>query len=464
MAGPDNIALKKSGIATAKVPLVAIKFLFVPYSVILLILSVAIGGVLTSVALFAVFTLSVIVLFNRGTLSDPRMLFIGFLFLYSTFYPLRVALTGYSLLEINLEILKQSVNYSFLGAIVFVNVANLLIKESSVTFSLKQFNGLKNGTISFLSEKLLFILLSFFVVFTLIYVLMSGAETKLDIGGPIVQIGHFALLIMITIIALRIGRLEKQFYRDKLVLGFFLFLIMYLLITGQRDAVFRVALICIVIFFDKNKKSGPILVFALLMSAAIIVPVSQAFKAVLLSGELDIINLSARSILSNEFISASRNLYSVILFEAEHKVEYLFTDIGRAFIPSILLPGLHLESSTQWFNHTFRVGHGFDGSSGWGFGIIAHGYIIGGGLGIIFIMTIYSSILCYFYNARIKSIYWYVFYIMMLLTAIYCIRADLANFLSQSFKVTGTFLFLLVFSHFVMRKDLHNKISEKLNN
>jgi len=464
MASPDIIAFKKGGVATAKVPLVAVKFLFVPYSIILLILSFFLGGVLASVTLFALFTLSVIVLFNRGTLTDPRMLFVGFLFLYSTFYPLRVALTGFSVLEINLEILKQSVNYSFLGAIVFVNIANILIKERSLSFNLNRFNRVKQNNPLFLSESLIFLLFSFVVVFMLFYVLMSGAETKLDVAGPIVQIGHFSLLIMITIFAIRIVRLNEKFYWDKIIPLFFLFVVIYLLVTGERDAVFRVALICILIFFDQNKKAGPFMILVLLIAAAIIVPLSQAFKAVMLSGDLNIPSLGMGAVLSNEFISASRNLYSVMLFEAEQTVEHFFTDVGRAIIPSMLLPDINLESSNRWFNSTFRGQHGFDGAAGWGFGIIAHGYIIAGVPGVIFIMTIYSSIICYFFNARTKSIYWYIFYILMLVTAIYCIRADLANFLSQSFKVTGTFIFLLIFSHFIMRKDLHNKLAKKSNN
>lgn len=463
MAVTDNIALKNRRFATAKIPLVANKFLFLPYSIILLILSIAFGGVLTSVTLFGLFVFSVIVVFNKGTLSDPRMLFVGFLFLYSTFYPLRVALTGFSVLEINQGLLKQSVNYSFLGSIVFVNVANVLIREKSVTFSLKRFSGLRQNDSLYLSEKLLFVLFSAVVMYMLLYVLMSGAETKLEISGTIVRIGHFALLIMITIVALRIGRLQKHFYKDKLILGFLFTLILYLLITGERDSVFRVVLICIVIFFDKNRKAGPFIIFGLLISAAILVPFSQAFKAVLLSGQLSIPNLGMSAILSNEFISASRNLYSVILFEAEQTVEYFFTDLLRAFVPSILLPDLNLQSSTQWFNSTFRVEHGFHGSAGWGFGIIANGYIIGGVPGVIFIMAIYSSIMCVFFNARTRSIYWYIFYVLMLVTSIYCIRADLANFLSQSFKVTGAFIILLIFAHFIMKKDLHNNITRIKN-
>lgn len=460
----DSVPFAKTKESTVKIPLVAIKFLFLPYSVLLFILSVSFGGVLTTVTLFALFTLSVIVFFNRGTLSDPRMLFVGFLFLYSTFYPLRVVLTGYSLLEINLEILKQSVNYSFLGAIVFVNVANFLIKERKVTIRLERFNRLQKQSNSLFSENLLFILLSFLVVYMLLQVLRSGAETKLEIGGPIVQIGYFSVLTMITIISLRIGRLQKPFFRDGLVLGFLIFLIIYLLITGERDTVFRIVLICIVIYFDQNKKAGPFIICALLVSSAIIVPVSQAFKAVLLSGDLNIPDLGLRSVLSNEFISASRNLYSVMLFEAEQTVEHLFTDVVRAFIPTSLLPDTDFVSSNRWFNSIFRVQHGFDGSAGWGFGIIAQGYIIGGGLGIVFIMTIYSSIISLFFNARTKSIYWYIFYILMLATSIYCIRADLANFLSQSFKVTGTFFLLIIFSHYVMRKDMHENYILKLNN
>ncbi len=153
-------------------------------------------------------------------------------------------------------------------------------------------------------------------------------------------------------------------------------------------------------------------------------------------------------LLSNEFISASRNFYSLLLYGVEHNIYFLFNDIIRAFTPSILLPSLDIQSTGSWFNKIYRVENDFYGTSGWGFSIIGTGYLVGGVLGIILIISIYSFILSILYNMRVKSIYWYAFYLLAFTTAIYVIRGDMANFLSQTIKIGG----LSVLSLFIMHR------------
>ena len=152
-------------------------------------------------------------------------------------------------------------------------------------------------------------------------------------------------------------------------------------------------------------------------------------------------------LLSNEFISASRNFYSLLLYGVEHNIYFLFNDIIRAFTPSILLPSLDIQSTGSWFNKIYRVENDFYGTSGWGFSIIGTGYLVGGWWGIILITSIYSFVLSILYNMRIKSVYWYVFYLLAFTTAIYVIRGDMANFLSQVFKIGGLSVFSLFIIH-----------------
>lgn len=435
-----------------KLSMSAKKLLFVPYSVFLLVFSTLVGGVIESLFLFLIYVLSVVIVFNRGTLSDPRMIFLGFFFLYSTWYPFRVILLNFSVLEIDLFILKQSVNYSFLGAITFVTVANALIDESVNNKRIKLFNWSSERSFYFLSEKLVFIALGSLSLLILFRVLTSGAASKIELSGPWVQIGNFSVIFFSVLIALRLLRLKKALYRDSFTLLFLLFISLYVLIMGERDALFRVLFLCAIVFFDKNQKGGSWILIFLLIAAAVLVPVSQAFKAVLLSGELNLPNLGYETIFNNEFISASRNLYSLMIYDVEHNYLFIFTDVLRAFSPTILLSDLNVYSSTEWFNRFFRVDNGFSGKFGWGFGLVAQGFLIGRGAGVILVMALISSIVSFFYNQRFRSVYFYVFYLMMLTTAIYCIRADMANFLSQSFKISGLMILIAVLGHEMLKR------------
>ncbi len=85
-----------------------------------------------------------------------------------------------------------------------------------------------------------------------------------------------------------------------------------------------------------------------------IIPISQGFKVVLLSGTINI-NKNGLELLSNEFISASRNFYSLLLYGVEHNIYFLFNDIVRAFTPTILLPSIDIQSTGSWFNKIYRV-------------------------------------------------------------------------------------------------------------
>ena len=120
---------------------------------------------------------------------------------------------------------------------------------------------------------------------------------------------------------------------------------------------------------------------------------------------------------------------------------FLWNDFLRGLIP--FGGELGLQSAGSWFNQVFRVEEGIEGTSGWGFGLVAEGLLIGGGAGIILVMAFVSAMVSLFYKMRVRSEYWYVFYLLSLSTAIYCIRADLANVLSMTFKVGGAAVLML---------------------
>ena len=177
--------------------------------------------------------------------------------------------------------------------------------------------------------------------------------------------------------------------------------------------------------------------------AIVLVPISQAFKSIMLTGEVSLNSFGLELILSNEFTSSGRNLYSLVYFGVQNSFSYLFNDVFRAFIPTMLIPDIGINSTANWFNSIYRYSHGFSGSSGWGFSLIGEGYLIGGYFGVMLLMIIYASVISFFYNLRFKSVYFYAFYVLLFLVSIYVLRADLANFLSQAFKVSGLAVFAM---------------------
>lgn len=84
--------------------------------------------------------------------------------------------------------------------------------------------------------------------------------------------------------------------------------------------------------------------------------------------------------------------------------------------------------------------------------MIGTGYLVGGWWGIILITSIFSFVLSILYNMRIKSIYWYVFYLLAFTTAIYVIRGDMANFLLQVFKIGCLSVLILYIAHQFLKK------------
>ncbi len=402
--------------------------------------------------MFYLYTVSIMFVFSKS-ITDPRLLLVGFFTIYSTFYSLQVYFIEFSLLDINNELLATSLRYQFFALLVFITVLNLTIDDHTKNDDCYVS---KINSPSLLSEKLIFTFLLPIVLVSIFFIFSSGASSKrelLDGGGLINNLSLFAMLIMTGVVILRASRLSKKLITDLSVWLFLLFSLFYMLLTGERDIFFRIVFILLLVFYDKDKrKSFFNLAVLILLLAVLLVPISQVFKAVLLSGSININKEALALMLSNEFISASRNFYSLLLYGVEHSYSYFFNDLGRAIIPSVINQDLGIQSTASWFNKDYRLEHNFDGTSGWGFSLVGQGYLMSPLAGIVVVMSIYGFILGKLYSIRKKSLYWYVFYLFSFTTAIYVIRGDLANFLSQVFKIGGLLVLLLYLSHrFLLR-------------
>jgi len=416
-------------------------------------------------ALFFLYVISVVFLFSGKSILDPRGFFLLIFYIYSVFFSFQAVFVGNAALEIDVDDLAESVRLQFFFVIVMSTFFNLIIKSNPFLFERKLFFFkesrksilFKNSEVIYLSVIAPLMFYGFYLIFT------SGAESKreyLESSSSIEVFAYFSSLVMIALFGIRLVKIPP-FKFDCLVFSILFIGLMFLFLNGERDVLFKLILIyCIVI---SDKKAFPVLPgsFLLLFLAIFIVPLSQFFKSSFLGGDIVVSKSGLELIFSNEFTSAGRNLYSLIFYGVEQDISYLYSDFIRAFTPKFFISGTDIQSSGAWFNNTFRVINDFSGTSGWGFTIVGNGYLIGGYCGVFFVAVIYASVLSVFYNIRFKNIYFYVFYLLLFLDAIYVIRADLANYFSQAIKVSGLIIFLVYCADCVLVKSSKRLIYER---
>ena len=398
------------------------------------------------------YAFTVVLSYSHSGPADPRVFPVAFMAIYFTFFPVRASLFGAGSLPFDQSSLILSLKLQFVALIVFVTVSNLFIN----TAPLEPERSFPSSRAPTLTSEWLILLIA--VPFTLYYVFMissSGASSKQDIINNywlVKTFSDFFMLIITILIFLRAVRIGGRYYRDKFIAAYFFFCIFYVLLTSERDLLFKVLFGLIIIYYDQRKSFGPFKMSAILSAIVLVVPISQYFKSILLSGTIDFNLAGADLFLNSEFISASRNFYSLLAFDVEHNTTLILSDMARAFIPTTLLGDYGVQSTVAWYDTVFRPENGFQGTSGWGFTIVGFGYVVGGLTGIVSIMTFYAWLLSAFYNQRWRSPYWYSLYILALSACVYVLRADLANLLSQVFKISGLAVLAIYMAHSLLKK------------
>lgn len=408
------------------------------------------------VSLIIGYSLLVSFLFSRQSMLDPRSLFLIMLTVYSTWFPLQVIFFGYEgPLTIDGNVLLNSIKLQMFGIVVFVLVCMALIDEDKISLSRRKFfNCLSMARKEHTSEAFIFWPILLFILVAIMVTAGQGHTTKreiLDSGSVLKNISElffYVLLVIVMLITLRRG---KQLISYKAVMVVLVGL-GFLLLLGERDVFFRVAILGFLLFVDKKNIPVFVSVLFVVALAVIIVPLSQGLKAVFLSGEFSFTGLDLRLVFSNEFVSAGRNVYSLMYYGVDNSFSFIVHDVLRAFVPSVLFSGAEIQSTGSWFNSVYRLEHGFHGTSGWGFSLIAQGYLTSGYFGVFLIMTIAATILSMIYRKSYDTEYWYVFYLMALTTYVYIIRADFANLLSQVFKIGGFAVIGVYLGHYVFNK------------
>lgn len=274
--------------------------------------------------------------------------------------------------------------------------------------------------------------------FTLL--LFSGSSSKqqvLSVGGVIFSIATYATWISVAISLIEVASHLDQKNRWSVTLWLTVFAgFMAFLTVGERDHLFRFLVCCVFLTSSKKHQTNILTCALILIIAPLIIHYGGAYKAVLLQGSVHLDVSFVDGYFGNEFCASGRNLYKVLYHGVDTNWKYLFNDVFRGLMP--FGNTLGLSSATGWFHNIYRVDNGFAGSSGWGLGYLSEGFVCGGVRGVIAIFFVVGCVMGALFRFRSRAFQWHVFYVLACTSAIYCMRADMAAFLSMTFKIGGS--------------------------
>ena len=302
----------------------------------------------------------------------------------------------------------QAAHWSVLGVCVFL----LFYVASQGIASKREFVDFSRGSS-------IGLLLSVFSLAALMFAVQLLASTRRGRRNEL-RIEMFNVLSVLTILVLAVGY------------G----------VTGERDYIFRVLLFGFLVLFCTQYREKYhfyyllIAVFALVL----VLPLSQAAKAVVLTKELNYSGFESGDFFRTEFSSAGRNLYYLMSKGLnDYGGETLVWDLKRYV--GIFFPGQ--ESTGMWFNNHLRSVFGDESSSGWGFSLMGEGYLNFGYIGAPLMFLFVGGVTACVYSIAGRSDICFIFYLAYIPMMIYVLRADFANFLSLGFKInlimTGVF-------------------------
>lgn len=376
--------------------------------------------------IFLSFMSMIIVQFN---IFHPYVWYSSFFTIYSISYPLLYRM--------------EYINYGYTKDLIFMQwlaLATLLLTLPSKSIVLDQRKIKLNN-----KNYLLFFnnINTFITTVAIIYLLGSGFRNKGEIysGANIVIMLVFSLvyfMILIHTYQLFIQLSTKKWRLLNYNTNTAIVICLFSIVTGERDYMFTLFLLDVIIFFYFHKIKRFHLVM-LVPLAALLIPLSAVFKYTLLSGQVSSININNIwfDLLDGEFVSASRNLQILI----SHNMGNYFE--GRSFFNDIVRIFYNTGYSNQtWFMDTFFPNvH----STKYGFTLVGEGYLNGGYFGIVMIFMLTGFLMRFLYINAQRNIYGMLIYLYMIPIFIYSTRADFANILSPLLKYAILGALVIVF-------------------
>lgn len=413
----------------------------------------------TSVINNAKFTTLVIILlgifivfsYNNKKFSDPISVFVLFYIPYSTWYGIHTFISEGVLEKRFEESLSQALLLSLLGLVAYVlagAIFRLIFKLGGSSHHIIP-KPKPVGPI-FLGLILVACILIGFAVLQAASLSLTTKREILDANLSSVSSASFAAFI-VAAGALLVGwnsYIKNGFFSmlsNPVFLICCLSLTAMMLVLGERDAVFRFIFTMILIYYMISNRATTTVMITVLTLTVISIPITQSLKSIFLGGIQG--EFVINDIFSGEFVSALRNTQRLIFNGVDHTPMFIWTDILRASSPFVRSEDI--VSTTSWYHNVYRVEHNFSGTAGWGLGYVAQGYLVANTLGVIGIMAFISVVIHFLFFWSRKNDLLLVFYAFSLATAIYGIRADLANFLSQTFKIGGAVVLIFAVARMI---------------
>lgn len=368
--------------------------------------------------------------FRKYGCLHPISWFPIFFFLYS------VVFLFYQQLDRSLTIYSSEiVPISFFGLMGFL--APLIYLREKLYFP--QVN-IKNSYINFV-----WFFFAISCLLLILYVLNMGVTTKRDFLDNIGSLGGvFVVFSLLPVIyCIKIIKNKKIDFSDPFLYFTLIILFTAFGVTGERDYFFRFFLFIFLIYFTYTKYYVTYLVLVVFL-VFLLMPITQLAKGYLISdgSGLDY-TFDWKEVFFGEFFSSGRNLHYILEKNSSYYYgETIIWDIKR-FLNFIFPDQM---STGYWFNEIFRVQNGNYSNSGWGFSLVAEGYMNLSIIGVFILYFFIGWMTFLIYRLAGRSIYYFIYYLMYVVVVIYITRADFANYLSLTFKVN----LILVFSLFLV--------------
>jgi oligosaccharide repeat unit polymerase len=404
------------------------------YGVFIILSLLGFGAILSSESLiystfiFTVYSFILLYMNLAEDLLSPLNWFLPFNFIYSAIYPMY--LSYFDLIDIYSNDL---ILCSFIAAFSFALVTLEPKGKPILDIPSEQSNYCRVSLIAIFICALP-VLLS---LFTAVSLDITSKREFIDISriNPILGLIAFVYPLTFMFIVHLLKNMENM-GKFKLTGTFYAVLILFLgifALTGERDNVFRLLLCVFFIYYSFVKVYKKYYLFLGLIGVLFILPITQIFKGFLITGiSFDVINtLAMKEVLFGEFSASSRNIHTLYIYGWD--MQYGM-DIVHNILKSIPFVGSDLESSTNWFNRVYRVQHGIDGTSGWGFSLIGQGLINFGLFGVFLVFSLLGVTTRLLRRLSFKGKLYTAFYIYFITMAIYGLRADISNILSQGIK------------------------------
>ncbi len=254
-------------------------------------------------------------------------------------------------------------------------------------------------------------------------------------------------MVFINAIVLFLGDTRKN--NIKLIIISFVLLCFFSLLTGERDAVLRLA---IVVMFSLSMLGIIRLKHLLIMGPLFVLGMMllNMFKYYFSTGSINDVSFERGQIiysfLYTDFVTCGYNIHMLLGTPATKGIlgyGTLIEEMILAVVPSGVLNSIlgsgKVENASSWYNNYFFAG------SSWSrdFSLIGEGYVIGGIVGVIVLFIIIGLLIRWMYRNSVKSPYAASFYAYGAGVIIAGFRGDAYSIFQSLFRIPILMLIMI---------------------